>query len=227
MIIRLVTVASVAAVVLGLPTGAAAQAPAGDSVTGSGTARFFTGGLAGLTQPFDVDIRAGRNGESPSGTLTLLFTFTDPTCLVVGGPAEEPPTATVNLLNPFTGGRTVFQLGSVGGSPQLIALAAADSPDDCSLGSSFDAAEVISGQIDIVDAPALPTLPTSRNDCKHGGWAQLGFKNQGQCIRFVRLIPGPGPYPSTRAECQHGGWAQFGFKNKRKCLRFVRLRPDP
>ena len=223
MMIRHVAVASMLAVVLALPTGAAAQAPAGDSVTGSGTVRFVSGGLAGSTQAFDVDIRAGRNGENPTGTLTLLFTFTDPTCLVIGGPVEEPPTATVNLLNPVTGGRAVFQLGSIGGV-QFIAVAAADSPDDCSLGSASEVAEVISGQISIVDAPALPT---SRTDCKNGGWAQFGFKRQGQCIRFVRLIPGPGPYPSSRAACQHGGWAQYGFKSKRRCLRFVRLTPSP
>ena len=223
MMIRSVAMASMLAVVLMLPTGAAAQAPPGDSVTGSGTVRFVSGGLTGLTQPFGVDIRAGRTGENPTGTLTLLFTFTDPTCLVIGGPVEEPPTATVNLLNPVTGGRTVFQLGSIGGV-QFIAVAVADSPDDCSLGSASEVAEVISGQISIADAQALPT---SRAECKNGGWAQFGFKNRGHCIRFVRLIPGPGPYPSSRAACRHGGWAQYGFKSKRTCLRFVRLTPSP
>jgi hypothetical protein len=223
MMTRLVVVASMVAGVLALATTASAQAPAGDSVTGSGTVRFVSGGLTGITQPFAVDIRAGRNGENPTGTLTLLLTFTDPTCLVIGGPVEEPPTATVNLLNPVTGRRAVFQLGSIGGA-QFIAAAVADSPDDCSLGSPTDVAQVISGQIAIADAPALPTSP---NDCKHGGWAQFGFKNGGQCIRFVRLIPGPPPYPSTEEACRNGGWAQFGFRNERRCLRFVRLTPSP
>jgi hypothetical protein len=27
--------------------------------------------------------------------------------------------------------------------------------------------------------------PTTTDDCKHGGWEQFGFSNQGQCIRFV------------------------------------------
>jgi len=27
--------------------------------------------------------------------------------------------------------------------------------------------------------------PTSKADCKQGGWDEYGFKNQGQCIRFV------------------------------------------
>lgn len=27
--------------------------------------------------------------------------------------------------------------------------------------------------------------PTTKADCKNGGWEEYGFKNQGQCIRFV------------------------------------------
>lgn len=27
--------------------------------------------------------------------------------------------------------------------------------------------------------------PITKDSCKKGGWAQLGFRNQGQCIRFV------------------------------------------
>jgi DNA-binding beta-propeller fold protein YncE len=29
-------------------------------------------------------------------------------------------------------------------------------------------------------------VPASKQQCKHGGWKQFGFKNQGQCIRFVK-----------------------------------------
>ena len=83
----------------------------------------------------------------------------------------------------------VVQLGSIGGA-QFIAVAAADSPDDCSLGSPTDVAEVISGQISITDAPALPT---SRDECKNGGWRSFGatFQNQGQCVAFVQRGPKP------------------------------------
>jgi hypothetical protein len=31
-----------------------------------------------------------------------------------------------------------------------------------------------------------PPAPTTKNQCKKGGWRQFGFKNQGQCIRFVK-----------------------------------------
>jgi hypothetical protein len=29
-------------------------------------------------------------------------------------------------------------------------------------------------------------VPTSKSQCKNGGWRDFGFKNQGQCIRFVK-----------------------------------------
>lgn len=31
----------------------------------------------------------------------------------------------------------------------------------------------------------LVPVPETKNDCKKGGWKEYGFKNQGQCIKFV------------------------------------------
>jgi hypothetical protein len=38
-----------------------------------------------------------------------------------------------------------------------------------------------------VPAVSLPPPPTSKQQCKHGGWKNFGsrFKNQGQCVSFV------------------------------------------
>lgn len=33
--------------------------------------------------------------------------------------------------------------------------------------------------------PPAPTDPTTKDDCKKDGWLSYGFKNQGQCVRFV------------------------------------------
>lgn len=33
--------------------------------------------------------------------------------------------------------------------------------------------------------PPAPTDPTVADDCKKGGWADFGFRNQGQCVSFV------------------------------------------
>ena len=35
------------------------------------------------------------------------------------------------------------------------------------------------------DAPDAPTNPETKADCKKGGWQDYGFRNQGQCIRYV------------------------------------------
>ena len=34
-------------------------------------------------------------------------------------------------------------------------------------------------------------LLTSKGQCNHGGWQQFGFKNQGQCLKFVQHSPNP------------------------------------
>jgi hypothetical protein len=43
---------------------------------------------------------------------------------------------------------------------------------------------VTSGELTVHDAPALPT---SKDQCKDGGWRKYGttFKSQGQCVAFV------------------------------------------
>jgi DNA-binding beta-propeller fold protein YncE len=38
-------------------------------------------------------------------------------------------------------------------------------------------------------AVSPPGRPTSKKQCRHGGWRQFGFKNQGRCIRFVKYGP--------------------------------------
>lgn len=32
---------------------------------------------------------------------------------------------------------------------------------------------------------ALAGLDPSKDQCKNGGWVLFGFKNQGQCVRYV------------------------------------------
>ena len=42
---------------------------------------------------------------------------------------------------------------------------------------------VTSGDVVVTDAPPLPT---SKDQCKNGGWRNYpGFKNQGDCVSFV------------------------------------------
>jgi hypothetical protein len=164
---------------------AAAQVPTQDSVSGSGIVTFHGPGLEGLTTAFDISIRSGPTGEQPTGSLQLVVPFTDPSCVVIrDGGGEEPPSATINLLNTLTGLRVVIQISGGAAGPQFIAAFFASSPTDCAFRTepSTNVAEVISGHIDIVDAPPLPT---STQECKNGGWRAFGFKNQGDCVSFV------------------------------------------
>jgi hypothetical protein len=59
--------------------------------------------------------------------------------------------------------------------------------------------EVLTGEVISLRTPqvqfvtiASPPVPMSKEDCKHGGWKTLvdgdsrPFKNQGQCIHFVK-----------------------------------------
>jgi hypothetical protein len=37
----------------------------------------------------------------------------------------------------------------------------------------------------VYDFEPLPPAPMTKDDCKENGWETYGFKNQGQCVRFV------------------------------------------
>lgn len=45
-------------------------------------------------------------------------------------------------------------------------------------GSHFDSANRLSGTFSI-------DLLRTKDECKNGGWEQYGFRNQGQCVRFI------------------------------------------
>jgi hypothetical protein len=161
-----------------------AQTPVGDSVVGSGTARFTTSDLAGLTVPFSIDVRSGPSGENPVGSLQLFIAFDNPTCLAIrSGGGQVADEAVVNFRNTFTAARVLVRIAGGTSGPRLIGLSMASSATDCSFVPPTSIAEVTEGNISIVDAPALPT---SRGQCKTGGWQTYGvFKNQGECMSFV------------------------------------------
>jgi hypothetical protein len=169
---------------LAMAAPAVAQAPAGDSVTGSGTARFITPDLAGLTVPFAIDVRGGPSGEAPTGSLQLLVPFDDPTCLAIrSGGGQVADEAAINFRNTFTGARVVVRIGGGTSGPRSIGAYAATSTTDCGFREPGSIAEVIDGSITIFDAPARPI---TKEQCKQGGWRSFpGFKNQGDCIRSV------------------------------------------
>lgn len=163
-------------VVMAFPVTSSAQTPAQDSVSGSGTASFFG--------PFEIDIRSGPNGENPTGQVSFQSVVGllsgSPSCLSV-----RDNVATFNV--PGTSFLLItFQVTDNAGLgvPDVIeGIPTGRSPADCSPLGGGVVDEVLSGDIVVVEAPALPT---SKEQCKKGGWRAFEiFRNQGDCVSFV------------------------------------------
>ncbi len=74
--------------------------------------------------------------------------------------------------------------------PAGTAPSACPSPAGVALGPAFGptAGSTDPGAV-VSDVPPRSNAPTSKDQCKHGGYAAFGFKNQGQCIAFVQRGP--------------------------------------
>jgi hypothetical protein len=166
---------------LALPDISAAQVPE-DSVVGSGTTDSF--------YAFDLDARSGSSGENPTGTAKIVLRA-DPTLWIEGSVTCLTATgnrAVVGLDN--TLGTPAFGRGwfieVTDGQPDSLAVglfSSLEAPTDCPSSLGLDQQPVDSGDIAITDAPPLPT---SKDQCKNGGWRNFpGFKNQGHCVSYV------------------------------------------
>jgi hypothetical protein len=99
------------------------------------------------------------------------------TCLAVNGTR-----AILNFQD--NGGIVTLEVADSPTEDTIKLLPSARQPGDCSpLSPSSLVAEVFAGDLVVVDAPPLPT---SKDECKSGGWRNYpGFKNQGDCVAFV------------------------------------------
>jgi hypothetical protein len=171
---------------LALPSTAAAQQ---DSVIGSGE-------LEGA-QPFSVNAVSGPAGENATGSFSVVLgigdLIGDVTCLNVSGSQAV-------VGGPVTGGTAVpagfgyfFHVDDRAPMSDLVRLELLGSPPSgCGSPLFISPALVTVGDIVVTDAPAPPPLPTSKDECKDGGWRQFGFRNQGECVAFVESLPPPG-----------------------------------
>jgi hypothetical protein len=170
------------------PSAANGQAPIED---------FAVGDVVQLpTRPvtFVFNARSGPSGENPSGTVEWadrVQLYGGPvTCLTVTGNR-----ATIGFENQhdlsedFKGGLIFLEdNGTPGVGKDLIVGDGllADPPTVCPPNTVIYnfLQTVTSGELIVNDAPALPT---SKNQCKNGGWGNYGtaFTNQGQCVAFV------------------------------------------
>jgi hypothetical protein len=163
-----------------LVPGAGAQTRTQDSVT-------ITAGpaIAGDFTVVTLTAASGPGGETPSGEVTFIVVISASslriagpvTCLAVSG-----NTATINIQDSTFG---IFTIQVVDNQPDSFdAYPAGRAPTDCSpLPPSGLAGPLQSGDFRVIDAPPLPT---SKDQCRNGGWKTFGvFKNQGDCVSFV------------------------------------------
>jgi hypothetical protein len=177
---RTMLIAATVGAALAFPGVSGAQTPTQDSVVltgGPGQAGSFLTASA-------INATSGPSGENPSGQVSFsafgsLFLSGPVTCLAVSG-----NTATINFQDQL-GGFGVTTVQVVDGQPDFFdAVPTGRAPTDCSPLPFTGFGGPLSGaDITVVDAPPLPT---TKEECKNGGWRNFGvFKNQGDCVSFV------------------------------------------
>jgi hypothetical protein len=195
---KLMLAAAVMGTALAMPSTAGAEQPppppAQDSVVGEAIILSQFRGLG-------VDARSDPDGSNPNGTASAGARSTysvsgHVTCLTVVG---NRATVGFAVDSGFSVHGNLGHLDFVedNGSPGAGLDLANDietalPPTSCTAPTDEDLVPfpfipirpqpIESGDITVVDAPAQPT---SKDQCKDGGWQQFGFVNQGQCIRFL------------------------------------------
>ena len=168
----LATVAALGAS-LALPVSAGAQTPAHDSVQASGRSSALGA--------FTFSVQSGPSGENPSGTVNFFGDSGSVDCLHVSG-----NTAFVRFSIPLFTIPVAAKLidgGPAGsGLDRIDAFFASGTSTNCGF-QPFNEGPLTEGDVVVIDAPPLPT---SKEQCKNGGWQGFGiFKNQGDCVSFV------------------------------------------
>ena len=141
---------------------------------------------------WELHATSGPNGENPSGLVRFSngpANFGGPvTCLNVSG-----DTATINFVSdpsiisfPPINADGNITVVVTDGQPDTFTIpgpASQQMPTECPQlpPDPFRTETLDNGDITVVDAQ----VPTTKAQCKNGGWKQFGFKNQGQCIKFV------------------------------------------
>jgi hypothetical protein len=167
------------AVALALPGLAVAQAPTQDSVVLTGSPA-----RAGPFSLLAINATSGPSGENATGEVRFDvagFSLGGPvTCLAVNGNS-----ATINFqdtIGPFG----LIKVQVLDSQPDIFdSSPTVGAPTDCStpLSPTIGISPLSTGDIVVIDAPPVPT---SKEQCKNGGWRDFGvFKNEGDCVSFV------------------------------------------
>lgn len=142
----------------------------------------------------EVDAHSGPSGENPGGTVSFvaggILPISGPvTCLDVSG-----NTAVMTVAGPFASAPQfasfIIRLVDNGGSGLDRFEYFTNNPEvpevlDCRLGSEFYFGGLLVGRALVADADPPAAAPTTKNQCKRGGFRRFGFENQGRCISYV------------------------------------------
>jgi hypothetical protein len=180
---------------LALAPHAGAQMLGQDSATVSGETSLSIGFFSSI----DIQAASGPSGEDPTGRVFYVqtggagpkpvgsLTSANVTCLAVSGNG-----AVIGFTDNFAGGpfnQVTVQVADLGPADSArdrwwIPALGRD-PGDC---APFADAPGRSAPLTLGDAVVTdaPPFPTSKDECKNGGWQTYGiFKNQGDCVSFV------------------------------------------
>jgi hypothetical protein len=165
------------------PATAAAKHPAPaparlDAVTATGSGTTFTN--------VNITARSGPAGENPTGTVFYAApggtfpSFGSVTCLAVIG-----TTAIINFRDDgfFNPNIVTLVLTDNGGNGQDT-MSLYTQPTGCAppVFPPVVSEPLTNGRITVADAPPSPT---SKQQCKRGGWARFGFANKKQCFKHA------------------------------------------
>ena len=140
--------------------------------------------------PFSVNAVSGPAGENATGgfnvELAIGDVIGDVTCLrVVGNQAVVGGSVTGGSAVP-PGSGYFFHVDDRAPLADRIRLELLGFvPSFCTDPFLLLPTLISAGDIVVIDAPAPPPLPTSKEQCKKGGWREFGFRNQGECVAFV------------------------------------------
>jgi hypothetical protein len=189
-----------------VPRASSAELPAQDSVVGQAIILEQFRGLS-------VDAHSDPDGSNPggvagAGSRSMYSVSGHVTCMAVAGNRATVGFAVDSGFSVFGAlGHLIFveDNGSPGAGRDLANdFETAVPPTTCSPPTDEELVPfpfipispqpIESGDLTVIDAPALPT---SKDQCRVGGYQQFGFRNQGQCVAFVERGPAPGEANET------------------------------
>jgi hypothetical protein len=191
---RPVILAAISIAVLGCTAQSAIAAP----VPGHDTVEVHGSTAVGDNfsfQDIDISVSSGPSGENPTGSVsftanssgTLFFFRGQITCLSVSG-----NTASMELITEpgaLFANMGIYVVDNGTNASDIFGAAPTLPESDCSFGTLPGFSRTLSfGDAVVHDAAAIPT---SKAECKDGGYTSFGFKNQGQCVAFVERGPKP------------------------------------